>query len=1293
MFAISDSIEEQSNVNVTALMALTRFLNMAQVNNQTAHNNYPVHSFGRLADRNNRFIELEVIPVLAGKLDEAVRRGDAPNVLVYVRALGNMGHWSLLNVFEPYLEGKKVVTDFQRLAMVVALDEYRLNYPATARSVLYKIYQNVGERHELRVAAVFQLIRTKPDAAMLQRMAEQTNTESNPHVRAAVISAIKSAAELQAPEWTELAADARAAAKLLPEEKFGMQYSQTEMREFVLRELNTVFGEQVSWIIGEDSVLPNGVFVETEKNLGGFRYRSKHHAMVSSINRMINVLVGKMEWSKKNEKSNNERRFVPMSSFARLLNIQSDEAEELEGQLLINVLNGQRFITFDKHTLERFPRQVRKAVVALKNGYRLNYSKMNNAPTTISFPMETGLPFIYNKHEPTLVKYNGKIRVRSTPEMTDNSNDKIQMPNKLNLTGEIDIVFSKSIDASVGFVNPADQQRYKAGYTQKLQVYVPVRVSVDIDLRTLKIESEIRPRESTKRVQLLHLSSWPYTGRSDVLLRPIAESKNKKLIHTRPSQPIDFTFGDRLVGFTLAVQGKHEIDPTYIADAWMKHAKLDIKSMWSLVQTLNTPELFELNVNFEPERSRADSAKFRFAYNIENTEDKNKETYWKHPRARFTRNSKGNLAIPSLTTEDDIHDRRYEILRNAGISNADAQVMQIAVEFNGKDKDVAAYDVTVANAMSLVGDRSRLLIVMNTKNVLPTNSKRVVNQVCIHLDGKHSIAPEMNFNKALNHSTESEYDLHVTYGDKCASESAIYFKANTRLGQTDDLKQYLRTSPMAKLCLEQMQNGNNQLPACQRITDQAHTLDEASIQVNLEKTPKWTQKLAYKLYTWTLQKYYPLVTEIVNIAGENTKDQLEIYMHLAPDMKSLNWTIVTPESFILLQQTRVPHLIHYAKNPSLSPWEHVQRRAINYLDTCVIDDNQLNTFDDRTINHELGKTWHVAMRTVQPKNTDEMENTDRRRYIEQQKDENITIFVRDSWYSGPRDQKKQPMNKDVNIEIDQYWKGIFNLIELRPASKSDESTLLPRMLINRKEVYPTLKSVVVLDNDDSTEKPLVQAFATPEGEIRLIVRSGSRQLKITYDGQRIKIQANGLFRKNVRGLCGTYTGQKETNMKTPDNCILRRDQDFVAMWAVFDDDENQGPAMERVREAMKAKCLPQEVLLGNVISEQEAGRKPVQLYDDEKLSTDLLCEANRQIVFQQVERKLCFSKRTLPVCPKGCKPLDTIERDIDAHCRSDEDTAAKTYRDLIRTGQNPNMHKQPTNGKVTYALPTQCIRV
>lgn len=197
--ATKSEVIKQQYLNTTAILAFTDLVRRAQVNNATAHNYYPVHSFGRLSPKNTPAVEREYIPYLARALKHAVSQADSHQIQVYIRALGNVAHPRILSVFEPYLEGKESMSNFQRLLIVASMDQMAKVYPKVARQVLFRVYQNSGESYQVRSAAVFQLMKTNPPAAMLQRMAEYTNNDHSNQVSAAVKSAIESAALLHGP--------------------------------------------------------------------------------------------------------------------------------------------------------------------------------------------------------------------------------------------------------------------------------------------------------------------------------------------------------------------------------------------------------------------------------------------------------------------------------------------------------------------------------------------------------------------------------------------------------------------------------------------------------------------------------------------------------------------------------------------------------------------------------------------------------------------------------------------------------------------------------------------------------------------------------------------------------------------------------------------------------------------------------------------------------------------------------------------------------------------------------------
>jgi hypothetical protein len=59
---------------------------------------------------------------------------------------------------------------------------------------------------------------------------------------------------------------------------------------------------------------------------------------------------------------------------------------------------------------------------------------------TVAFPNALGLPSIFTLTAPTLLKSGGEIRLRSQPDLAKGSDDIVQVPDSLNVTGDIQIV-------------------------------------------------------------------------------------------------------------------------------------------------------------------------------------------------------------------------------------------------------------------------------------------------------------------------------------------------------------------------------------------------------------------------------------------------------------------------------------------------------------------------------------------------------------------------------------------------------------------------------------------------------------------------------------------------------------------------------------------------------------------------------------------------------------------------------------------------------------------------------------
>lgn len=202
--AMSAEVREQKYLNSTVLIAATKFINMGQVNNWTASSYYPSHMYGRMARKHDNFVHEEILPRLSEGLNQAIQQDDSRKAQVYIKAIGNLGHRSILQVFAPFLEGRIQVSTYLRALMVDNLHTLAHQKDDYARAVLYNILRNTAEPYEVRVAAIQRIFPTHPKPAMMQAMAQMTHDDPSVHVRAVLKSSIESAAKLKSPRYWEL---------------------------------------------------------------------------------------------------------------------------------------------------------------------------------------------------------------------------------------------------------------------------------------------------------------------------------------------------------------------------------------------------------------------------------------------------------------------------------------------------------------------------------------------------------------------------------------------------------------------------------------------------------------------------------------------------------------------------------------------------------------------------------------------------------------------------------------------------------------------------------------------------------------------------------------------------------------------------------------------------------------------------------------------------------------------------------------------------------------------------------
>ncbi|XP_065076691.1 vitellogenin-A1-like [Ochlerotatus camptorhynchus] len=1275
LLVTSDVVQHQDNLNVTALISYSDFVNQAHVSNRSAYNYYPVFSFGRLADADYKIIEHKLVPWLAHHLREAVHHEDSVKIQVYIRTLGNLGHPQILSVFEPYLEGKIQITDYQRLAMIVALDKLVVYYPELARSVLFRAYQNIGDVHEIRCAAVHMLMRTDPSAEILQRMAEFTHHDPSRYVRAAVKSAIETATQAdEYDNYSRLAVNAKAAANFLFPEDFSTQYSFNHIRDYALENLEMTYRLHYGEIASGDHYYPNGLFYHLRQNFGGFKKYTTFYYLVSSMEAFFDVFDQQYntkhfeDYYKSSDYNTNFYNYDKYSKYykqyynnkdseyyekyygkskdsaysdkeppkytaariAKLLNIDSEEAQQLEGQLMFKLFNGYFFQAFDNKTIENLPRKLKHFCHDLEDGYNFDLTKFyQQQDVVLAWPLATGFQFLYTLKTPTVVKFELDATAKTHPQVykqpaghPENENDDFfYIPQALNASVGVKVLYHRMVDAKVGFITPFNHQRHIAGYQKKLQGYLPLNVELSLDFVKDEFEFGFEIQDPKEDHLLFHMSSWPYTGFKDITdMRPIAESPNAKIVHDedQTTKTLDYTFGQDMTGVALRFHAKYDNDFINFQHFWNLFKKHDFVSAVNYPFAYQPYHYHQFNLYYDAQRTHAKSFKF-FAYHKFGA-PAFEETGPKHPANRHSYSGnyyESNFAQPFVYSAGS--QRRYEqFFHNAasGIRNSFVRYYDFGFEFYAPQQK-SEFVFTTAFADSPVDKTSRQLFYFYASPMfasqsyfkdIPFNGKQF--QFCGTAVSEFPRVPYLKFSDFDQYYGDANQYFDFLYGESCQGGAHISVKGKQK--QTGKYREYLRFSDVAKTCKEQMADGYYQFEECQQAIDQAYYYDFYDYAFEYKDVGPVAKNISTKFYDYFQYAFYPYFES--NFFYHGKHNQIKAEFEFAPYGDYYNASFYGPSYAFQVQNypiendysTYFPYFFKYTFFPKYYPYflhrlpsHKEQDRQYNELSnyeqfavfdrkpqypSCSFSTDYFYTFDDKKYFYDMGDCWHVVLHTVKP---------------------DYDFYAQDSHFYNSDFEYKY---KNGFEEYEQfsalarrgsdkqlYFKFLFgdNYIDVFPNNGG-----VPFVYFNGRPYDVSQHNIAHFEAKEGYASfPFFYAFAYPNKDVEFSFFGG--KLKFATDGYRARFFSDYSYYNNFVGLCGTNNGEYSDDFVTPDQCYMRKPEFFAASYALTGQNCT-GPAKAfnfAYQQKAKEECIKKEVYYGNIIYEQEFYRQRYRYYN------------------------------------------------------------------------------------------------
>ncbi|KAL0267736.1 UNVERIFIED_CONTAM: hypothetical protein PYX00_009919 [Menopon gallinae] len=1238
-------VMQQEYLNTSAIYTFTKLVRMAQVDRKSIHNRYPVHAFGRFTPADDRVVAEEYIPYFGSKLQQAVQEQDSPKIQVYIRALGNMAHPKILAIFEPYLEGELPMTDFQRTLIIVSLNDLSRTHPRIARSVLYKTFSNIGEIHQVRVAAV-------PPVNMLQRLAQYSHDDPSIQVRSAIKSAIESAALLKNPVNNQLRRNAQAAVDMLTPKVYGIQYSRKNITDFVLKGLNVAYTDDLSYIGSEDSIFPSSIFYGLRSELQGYRRKYiKFGAMVSSIQDLVDFFDNTFSVNEgsSQEQTGKDHEFT-YDKVTKMLNVEHEHMKQIEGSLLYRLAGAERYFTFDNHTMESLMEKLIQLPYTLGVGYAPVYQKLYNSHSIqIGFPTATGLPFVYTLENPRLLYGKGKIQLRTDNQKSTGS--KSQLAEMVKFGGAINVhgVYTSRMQSKIGFVTPFEHQYYLAGIQEEHQINIPVRMEVDVNLNENQVKLQVQPLEKSGNLNIFEYNTQQYTSVMNIPeFKPVVEGSNTKKINLRQPYKYQRTIGDKE---GLGVHVEIETQKRHLNLEWKTLAM--ILSRHDIISPFVFPTAGEHMENTHITVSLNKDAAKSFVLNF---------------GVHVTRNTKSGQKVVGPAKQSPAMQHIVGEIQK-GIPAPQAVVVGLDLEVTGQ-KNIQ-YSTAIGYGHSPVAEEKKFMVqYQKTGGQWPY-------ELCFDLNTKMPFVPETDLIKAVQNQPQGQVSGVLRFGEQ-GCQSGAHITLAGKFERTKERVEYLKKLPQVQTCRDEMKNDNKLLSGCTNATFNANLLDRYIFTVKYDKVPVVAKNITYQVYSFLRHWGFTYLTEKLTGPQTTPENKIDIDVQFSPDLKSVNTHLVTPIGVANFKNIRVNKYFRSAL--VLHPtWSVVRRFGWSSLRQqydafCSVDKTMTKTFDNVTYPMHLTNHWIPVFVSV-PK-------------IDQ---ENHLVGVH----------KVAVLTKEISgnakeVLIHTIGNGNeFNVvIQIKPAGSENAQVVVNGQEVKIQKQHP-------YEYFDQKGNLIVRAYVLTTGEVKFVFPECDFEL--LYGVSRLRVVAGQTYKNRVLGLCGDYNGER-FDYVTPKGKYLRDPEEFVASWVL----SNEG-SYAQLKERVEKNAVRKTVILTGVVSDQDAGRtdkrgrqytQEQQLrgyYDSSSSSSresgenEVQCMTQRIMVVER-EGKHCFSTEPQPSCKNGCQVEQTTPMTARFVCVNKTQTSAH-WAQMVTRGAKPNLSDKLNNvQELTFQGPVACSK-
>jgi len=501
-----------------------------------------------------------------------------------------------------------------------------------------------------------------------------------------------------------------------------------------------------------------------------------------------------------------------------------------------------------------------------------------NHDEILSFPTETGLPFVHTIQTPIVQKLLPK-------------DPKISLDKDVEMETALEMLFASRVQNRWGFTVPFEFQQYHAGIDRDFHTYLPAKLKIkeQLDGDHLQLQLRLNPALLQKNQQdhsLMYFSTVPFVIRHHVLdFEPLSRNNMLQGKMQETSKRSKFQAGI----FQILIEG-HE----------------------KLIQTPNLSNIIRLFSS----ASQGENSYKKIDVSVP-TATKGLHLSVAHAKSNTNSPATQQLDLQKCAVTDrqpNSEARRKQFLTEVskGLQSSHNHVWDIDLGYPTNTSQKLTHQViTLGVGHNNANKKYHTIFYWN---IQPAMSESVDYEICSTGITELSRETPLDLERMLDKCEQRDtFECILQYGKNYVDGEKVHIKGNTL--QSNDLKNTLRNNEIIKECLRNIKD-NKESQACQKATQLVQLKDRLNLSVATDSDEQTAMvEILFKLFS----RVYNRIAEKIRPRA-NKKNIIDVEVKMSQDRDQADVFVSSFDKDISLSLSSHSNTL-LALSPSTLSWQ------------------------------------------------------------------------------------------------------------------------------------------------------------------------------------------------------------------------------------------------------------------------------------------------------------------------------------------------------------------------------------